>query len=122
MYGNLVLPVLILSVHASHAFSHSTCDSSNVCKYYKQCEYYQDLVKQIKQEKNIEKRIDLVTNLKSRVCDRVNRFVCCPVEVDKLKQTRNNAIDSPTFLPTLGECGKVEGKLTPLVGVLFNKE
>ena len=75
-------------------------------------------MKQIKLEKDLGKKQEFVEELRSRVCNRENWFVCCPV--DEQRQTKLEPIESPSFLPTPGECGNVEEKPTILVGgVIF---
>ena len=116
MQAQLVSQVSFLLVLASHAHTHSACDSSDVCIYYKQCKFYQETAKLIKLESDKVKRIDFVKELRSRVCHGESRFVCCPV--DEQRQLKLKPIENPAYLPTQGECGKVEEKPRALVSVL----
>ena len=89
---------LFLFLHFTPAFSNSCRDSGTACKYYKQCKVYQDAREKLGFEKNHEMDWKFITIYKqSMVCDRENRFICCPVEdsyEDKL-----SSIENPTHLP-----------------------
>ena len=120
MHALLVLQVSFLLFFASLVALRSNCDANEICKHYKQCKDYQDTVKLIKLERNIVKRREIANNLWSRVCDRKKRFICC--QVDEQRSIKlEKGIESPTYLPTQGECGKVKQRPTPLVSVTLAK-
>ena len=115
----LVLPVLVLVSPSSLALQHS-CGSGEMCMERRECKYYQDSVKQITLEKSYQRRKELILKLRSMVCDRRKKFVCCPFNKQKLMKV-DISKESPTYLPRQGECGHVEEHPTPLVGTLGYK-
>ena len=72
------------------------------------CEYYQAEIQKSKElTKRSKARNDIIQNLRSLLCNKADKKVCCKVQ--------SGNPDSPDYLPEEGECG-IAGDAEFIVG------
>ena len=108
--------VFIIVLHFYCAYLARSCASTDACKHFSECKFYQDMVTKIKMENDISRKKLIIEDLMSRVCDRRCRFVCCPGNIGR-KEEEIVKKESPLYLPTKEECSIYEDKPTTLVGL-----
>ena len=105
------LALVFLFVLFTSAYSQQrdkTCDRGYECVKRDECEFYQA---EIQKSKELTKRSkawnDIIQNLRSLICNKAKRKVCCKVQ--------SGDPDSPDYLPGEGECG-IAGDAEFIVG------
>ena len=90
--------VFIIVLHFCCAYLARSCASTDVCRHFSECKFYQDMVTKIKMEKDFSSKKLIINDLWSRVCDRRRRFVCCPGNIER-KEEKIVKNESPLYLP-----------------------
>ena len=84
----------------------SACSDNQVCASLDSCAYWAQKKQDLKlHESGSPSWRKLLNEIKRAICNKAKKAVCCPRDNTRITNTRN-ILDSPTYLPGMGECGR----------------